>query len=138
MHNCYYQPFAVQLQPSSVQLNSPHISSAESDGGKSSSRATGSKLTFPSPSSVGGQFTRQVEVTFLPGNEKLTIRQEFKGIDEHDHLVMSTTLEGRVPEVPHGADVQIEPYSEIYQYSNNCKTQLEQRTSLTLPPFLPL
>ncbi len=69
-------------------------------------------------------------MTFLPGNEKLTIRQEFKGIDEHDHLAVSTTLEGRVPEVPPGSTVQIDRYSEIYQYSNNCKIQLEQMVSL--------
>lgn len=68
-------------------------------------------------------------MTFLLGNEKLTIRQEFKGIDEHDHLAVSTTLEGRVPEVPRGSTVQIERYSEIYQYSNNCKTQPEQTMS---------
>ena len=74
------------------------------------------------PLCQGGEFTRQAEVTFSPGNEKLTIRQEFKGIDEHDHLVVSTTLEGRVPEVPQGASVQIEPYSEIYQYSSNSKS----------------
>uniref|UniRef100_A0A4W6CB87 Nidogen 1 n=1 Tax=Lates calcarifer TaxID=8187 RepID=A0A4W6CB87_LATCA len=76
---------------------------------------------------IGGEFTRQAEVTFMPGNEKLTIRQEFKGIDEHDHLVVSTTLEGRVPEVPRGATVQIDPYSEIYQYSNNLITSSSTR-----------
>ncbi|XP_067092581.1 nidogen-1 [Osmerus mordax] len=76
---------------------------------------------------IGGEFTRQAEVTFLPGNEKLTIRQEFKGIDEHDHLVVSTSLEGRVPEVPQGASVQIEPYSEIYQYSSNMITSSSTR-----------
>ncbi|KAF3842301.1 hypothetical protein F7725_024252 [Dissostichus mawsoni] len=76
---------------------------------------------------IGGEFTRQAEVTFLPGNEKLTIRQEFKGIDEHDHLAVSTTLEGRVPEVPRGATVQIDPYSEIYQYSNNLITSSSTR-----------
>ncbi|XP_070771837.1 nidogen-1 [Enoplosus armatus] len=76
---------------------------------------------------IGGEFTRQAEVTFLPGNEKLTIRQEFKGIDEHDHLVVSTTLEGRVPEVPRGSTVQIDPYSEIYQYSNNLITSSSTR-----------
>lgn len=62
-----------------------------------------------------------MEVTFQPGNEKLSIRQEFKGIDEHDHLVMSTTMDGRIPEVPYGSTVKIEPYSEIYHYSNNRK-----------------
>uniref|UniRef100_A0A673CIU0 Nidogen 1a n=1 Tax=Sphaeramia orbicularis TaxID=375764 RepID=A0A673CIU0_9TELE len=76
---------------------------------------------------IGGEFVRQAEVTFLPGNEKLTIRQEFKGIDEHDHLAVSTTLEGRVPEVPRGATVQIDPYSEIYQYSNNLITSSSTR-----------
>lgn len=70
-------------------------------------------------------------MTFLPGNEKLTIRQEFKGIDEHDHLAVSTSLEGRVPEVTRGSTVQIDPYSEIYQYSNNCEAQSKQRCSLS-------
>lgn len=82
-------------------------------------------------------------MTFLPRNEKLTIRQEFKGIDEHDHLVMSTSVEGRVPEVPRGSTVQIEPYSEIYQYSSNCKTEHERRmspacSSCVVLYFLPL
>lgn len=70
--------------------------------------------------STGGVFTRQAEVTFHPGNEKLIIRQQFKGIDEHDHLVISTELDGRIPEIPQGATVQIDPYHEIYQYSSNC------------------
>ncbi|XP_053292926.1 nidogen-1 [Pleuronectes platessa] len=78
-------------------------------------------------STIGGEFTRQAEVTFMPGNEKLTIKQEFRGIDEHDHLAVSTTLEGRVPEVPLGASVQMERYSEIYQYSNNLITSSSTR-----------
>lgn len=56
---------------------------------------------------------------FQPGGEKLTIVQEFKGIDEHDHLVVSTQLDGRIPEVSPGATVQIDPYVEIYQYASN-------------------
>ena len=75
----------------------------------------------PLPSPAGGEFTRKADVTFQPGNEKLSITQEFKGIDEHDHLVVSTVLEGRVPEVPRGATVQLDKYSEIYQYANNRK-----------------
>ncbi|XP_026165537.1 nidogen-1 [Mastacembelus armatus] len=78
-------------------------------------------------STIGGEFTRQAEVTFLPGNEKLTIRQEFKGIDEHDHLVVSTTLNGQVPELLPGSTVQINPYTELYQYSNNLITSSSTR-----------
>ena len=74
----------------------------------------------------GGVFSRQAEVTFLPGNERLTIKQEFKGIDEHDHLVVSTELEGRLPEVPRGSTVQIDPYKEIYQYGSNRKSRPHQ------------
>ncbi|XP_029962713.1 nidogen-1 [Salarias fasciatus] len=83
---------------------------------------------------IGGEFTRQAEVTFLPGNEKLTIRQEFKGIDEHDHLAVSTTMEGRVPEVSPGSTVQIDPYSEIYQYSNNLITSSSTREYIVNSP----
>uniref|UniRef100_A0AAX7THR8 Nidogen 1a n=1 Tax=Astatotilapia calliptera TaxID=8154 RepID=A0AAX7THR8_ASTCA len=76
---------------------------------------------------IGGEFTRQAEVTFMPGNEKLNIRQEFKGIDEHDHLIVSTNLEGRVAEVPLGSTIKLDPYSEIYQYNNNLITSSSTR-----------
>lgn len=70
---------------------------------------------------AGGVFTRQADVVFYPGNERLSIRQQFKGIDEHDHLVVSTQLEGRLPDIPLGCSVQINPYKEIYQYDQNRK-----------------
>uniref|UniRef100_A0A674BZX8 Nidogen 1 n=1 Tax=Salmo trutta TaxID=8032 RepID=A0A674BZX8_SALTR len=83
---------------------------------------------------IGGVFSRQAEVTFLPGNERLTIKQEFKGIDEHDHLVVSTELEGRLPEVPHGSTVQIDPYKELYQYGSNLITSSSKRDyTVSLP-----
>ncbi|XP_077935755.1 nidogen-1-like isoform X2 [Gasterosteus aculeatus] len=68
---------------------------------------------------IGGRFFRQAEVTFHPGNERLTITQQFKGIDEHDHLVVDTELEGRLPAVPLGSSVEINPYQEVYQYDRN-------------------
>ncbi|KAK6300278.1 hypothetical protein J4Q44_G00283760 [Coregonus suidteri] len=83
---------------------------------------------------IGGVFSRQAEVTFLPGNERLTIKQEFKGIDEHDHLVVSTDLKGRLPEVPRGSTVQIDPYKEIYQYGSNLITSSSNRDyTVSLP-----
>ncbi|MBN3295054.1 NID2 protein, partial [Amia calva] len=77
---------------------------------------------------IGGEFTRQAEVIFLPGNERLSIKQEFKGIDEHEHLVVSTELEGRLPDIQEGSTVQIEPYSEIYHYSSNMITSSSTRS----------
>ncbi|XP_046713004.1 nidogen-1-like isoform X1 [Silurus meridionalis] len=87
---------------------------------------------------IGGVFTRRAEVSFQPGGEKLTITQEFKGIDEHDHLVVSTHLDGRIPEVLPGASVQIDPYFEIYQYSSNLITSTSTREYTVSPPDGPV
>ncbi|KAI3352670.1 hypothetical protein L3Q82_020124 [Scortum barcoo] len=76
---------------------------------------------------IGGVFFRQAEVIFQPGNERLNIKQQFKGIDEHDHLVVSTELEGHVPAVQLGSSVQINPYKEIYQYDRNLITSSSNR-----------
>uniref|UniRef100_A0A8C2Z7R9 Nidogen 1 n=1 Tax=Cyclopterus lumpus TaxID=8103 RepID=A0A8C2Z7R9_CYCLU len=76
---------------------------------------------------IGGVFSRQAEVTFQPGNERLSIKQQFQGIDEHDHLVVDTELEGRVPAVPPGSSVEINPYKEIYQYDRNLITSSSNR-----------
>uniref|UniRef100_A0A4W6DHN7 Nidogen 1 n=1 Tax=Lates calcarifer TaxID=8187 RepID=A0A4W6DHN7_LATCA len=76
---------------------------------------------------IGGVFSRQAEVIFQPGNERLSIKQEFKGIDEHDHLVVSTELDGRLPAIPLGSSVQINPYKEIYQYDRNLITSSSNR-----------
>ncbi|XP_029449963.1 nidogen-1 isoform X2 [Rhinatrema bivittatum] len=76
---------------------------------------------------TGGEFTRQAEVTFLPGNERLVIKQQFTGIDEHGHLTISTELEGRVPKIPFGSTVQLEPYTELYHSSSSVITSSSAR-----------
>uniref|UniRef100_A0A3Q0SFY4 Nidogen 1 n=1 Tax=Amphilophus citrinellus TaxID=61819 RepID=A0A3Q0SFY4_AMPCI len=83
---------------------------------------------------IGGVFSRQAEVIFQPGNERLSIKQEFKGIDEHDHLVMSTDLDGRLPAVPFGSTVQIDPYKEIYHYDKNLITSSSSRNYTVTSP----
>lgn len=83
---------------------------------------------------AGGTFSRQAEVIFYPGNERLNIKQQFKGIDEHDHLVVSTELDGRLPAVPLGHSVQINPYKEIYQYDRNRK-QLRRHADAPVQMF---
>lgn len=69
---------------------------------------------------------------FQPGNERLSIKQKFKGIDEHDHLVVSTELEGRLPAVPLGASVQINPYKEVYHYDRNCEENWKLLFTVTM------
>ncbi|XP_069911083.1 nidogen-1 [Oryctolagus cuniculus] len=68
---------------------------------------------------TGCEFTRQAEVTFLGYPGKLVIKQQFSGIDEHGHLTIDTELEGRVPQIPFGSSVHIEPYTELYHYSSS-------------------
>uniref|UniRef100_H3CGM1 Nidogen 1 n=1 Tax=Tetraodon nigroviridis TaxID=99883 RepID=H3CGM1_TETNG len=65
---------------------------------------------------AGGEFWRQAEAVFLPGGQRLSVRQRFSGLDQHGHLVLHTHLEGRLPAVPPGSSVQISPYQEVYRY----------------------
>nr|XP_051676330.1 nidogen-1 [Oryctolagus cuniculus] len=68
---------------------------------------------------TGGEFTRRAAVTFVGYPGKLVIKQQFSGIDEHGHLTIDTELEGRVPQIPFGSSVHIEPYTELYHYSSS-------------------
>lgn len=61
--------------------------------------------------------------------DKLTIKQQFSGIDEHGHLTIDTELEGRVPQIAFGSSVHIEPYTELYHYSR----QGEPRPASSVP-----
>uniref|UniRef100_A0A803SR35 Nidogen 1 n=1 Tax=Anolis carolinensis TaxID=28377 RepID=A0A803SR35_ANOCA len=83
---------------------------------------------------TGGEFTRQAEVTFLNTNEKLTIKQKFSGIDEHGHLTIDTQLEGKVPEIPFGSSVHIEPYTELYHSSSSVITSSSTREYTVTEP----
>ncbi|XP_021036241.1 nidogen-1 [Mus caroli] len=83
---------------------------------------------------TGGEFTRQAEVTFLGHPGKLVLKQQFSGIDEHGHLTISTELEGRVPQIPYGASVHIEPYTELYHYSSSVITSSSTREYTVMEP----
>ncbi|XP_036309397.1 nidogen-1 isoform X1 [Pipistrellus kuhlii] len=85
-------------------------------------------------SMTGGEFTRQAEVTFVGHPGKLVVKQEFRGIDEHGHLTIATELEGRVPPVPVGAAVHIEPYTELYHYSRGVITSSSTREYTVTAP----
>lgn len=83
---------------------------------------------------TGGEFTRHAEVTFLGHPGKLVLKQQFSGIDEHGHLTINTELEGRVPQIPYGASVHIEPYTELYHYSSSVITSSSTREYTVTEP----
>lgn len=83
---------------------------------------------------TGGEFTRQAEVTFVGHPGKLVIKQRFSGIDEHGHLTIDTELEGRVPHIPVGSSVHIEPYTELYHYSRDVITSSSTREYTVTQP----
>ncbi|XP_028337208.1 nidogen-1 [Physeter macrocephalus] len=83
---------------------------------------------------TGGEFTRQAEVTFVGHPDKLFIKQQFSGIDEHGHLTIDTELEGRVPQITFGSSVYIEPYTELYHYSHQVITSSSTREYTVTEP----
>ncbi|XP_021516548.1 nidogen-1 [Meriones unguiculatus] len=83
---------------------------------------------------TGGEFTRQAEVSFVGHPGKLVLKQQFSGIDEHGHLTIDTELEGRVPHIPHGSSVHIEPYTELYHYSSSVITSSSTREYTVTEP----
>ncbi|KAK1793128.1 hypothetical protein P4O66_011534, partial [Electrophorus voltai] len=65
---------------------------------------------------TGAEFTRHVDIIFYPGNQRLSLVQTAKGLDDQNYLIVDTQLEGSIPFMPPGATVQMEPYKETYQY----------------------
>uniref|UniRef100_A0A3Q2ZEG2 Nidogen 2a (osteonidogen) n=1 Tax=Kryptolebias marmoratus TaxID=37003 RepID=A0A3Q2ZEG2_KRYMA len=65
---------------------------------------------------TGAEFTRHADVLFYPGNQRLSIVQTGRGLDEHNHLTVDTVINGNVPLLPPGAEVTMEPFKELYQY----------------------
>ncbi|XP_066550833.1 nidogen-2 isoform X1 [Amia ocellicauda] len=65
---------------------------------------------------TGAEFTRHAEVTFHPGNQRLSIVQTAQGLDSQNYLAVDARIHGDIPFVPPGATLQIEPYTETYHY----------------------
>ncbi|KAM6945358.1 LOW QUALITY PROTEIN: nidogen-2 [Aplochiton taeniatus] len=76
---------------------------------------------------TGAAFTRHAEVTFYPGNQRLTIVQTSLGLDENNYLAVNTRLQGNVPFVPPGSTVQMEPFKEVFQYYPSVVTSTSVR-----------
>uniref|UniRef100_H3BX85 Nidogen 2 n=1 Tax=Tetraodon nigroviridis TaxID=99883 RepID=H3BX85_TETNG len=76
---------------------------------------------------TGATFTRQAEVVFYPGNQRLSVLQTGRGLDDHNHLTVDTVLSGSVPVLPPGAEVTMEPFKETYQYYPSIATSTSVR-----------
>ncbi|XP_072239421.1 nidogen-2-like [Leuresthes tenuis] len=76
---------------------------------------------------TGAEFVRHAEVLFYPGNQRLSITQTGRGLDEHNHLSVDTVVNGNVPLLPPGAEVTMEPFKETYQYYPSVATSVSVR-----------
>ncbi|KAM6893502.1 nidogen-2 [Xenentodon cancila] len=76
---------------------------------------------------TGAEFVRHAEVLFYPGNQRLSIMQTGRGLDDHNHLTVDTTVNGNVPFIPPGAEVDIGPFKETYQYYPSVVTSTSVR-----------
>ncbi|XP_070711595.1 nidogen-2 [Pempheris klunzingeri] len=76
---------------------------------------------------TGAEFTRRAEVIFYPGNQRLSIIQTGRGLDDHNHLTVDTVINGNVPFLPPGAEVTMDPFKETYQYYPSVVTSTSVR-----------
>ncbi|XP_029300808.1 nidogen-2 [Cottoperca gobio] len=76
---------------------------------------------------IGAEFTRRAEVIFYPGNQRLSIIQTGRGLDDHHHLTVDTVINGNVPFLPPGAEVTMDPFKETYQYYPSVATSSSVR-----------
>ncbi|XP_055019138.1 nidogen-2 [Boleophthalmus pectinirostris] len=76
---------------------------------------------------TGAEFTRHAEVVFYPGNERLSIIQTGRGLDDQNHITVDTVVNGNVPSIPSGAEVTMDPFKEIYQYYPSVATSTSVR-----------
>lgn len=63
---------------------------------------------------TGGIFNHTADVTFPATGHKVTIRQNYFGLDVFDQLRMETEIHGTLPTIPVGKKIQIGDYGEQY------------------------
>ncbi|CAI5637871.1 unnamed protein product [Oreochromis niloticus] len=76
---------------------------------------------------TGAEFSRHAEVVFYPGNQRFSIIQTGRGLDDQNHLTVDTVISGSVPFLPPGAEVTMEPFKETYQYYPSVATSTSIR-----------
>ncbi|XP_078262826.1 uncharacterized protein nid2a isoform X4 [Rhinoraja longicauda] len=76
---------------------------------------------------AGAKFIRSIDVTFYPGNERLSIMQIARGLDAHNYLSVTTEIEGDLPDISAGATIQVQPYEELLYRSTSAVTSTAYR-----------
>jgi len=64
---------------------------------------------------TGGTFNRTATVTYMPGREKLEIKQSFVNDGTAGFLRVTTTLSGNIPRISAGEDITVADYTEVYR-----------------------
>ncbi|XP_077370479.1 uncharacterized protein nid2a [Festucalex cinctus] len=83
---------------------------------------------------TGAEFTRHAELVFYPGNQRLSIRQTGRGLDENNHFTVDTVLNGSAPFLPPAAEVTMEPFKETYHYYPSLATSSSVREFTVVSP----
>ncbi|XP_061693207.1 nidogen-2 isoform X2 [Syngnathoides biaculeatus] len=83
---------------------------------------------------TGAEFTRHAELVFHPGNQRLSITQMGRGLDDHNHLTVDTVLSGSVPFLPPASEVTMDPFKEIYHYYPSVATSSSVRAFTVVSP----
>nr|XP_049609386.1 nidogen-2 isoform X35 [Syngnathus scovelli] len=83
---------------------------------------------------TGAEFTRQAELVFYPGNQRLSITQTGRGLDENNHFTVDTALSGSVPFLRPAAEVTMEPFKETYHYYPSVVTSSSVREFTVVSP----
>ncbi|XP_061641893.1 uncharacterized protein nid2a isoform X2 [Phyllopteryx taeniolatus] len=83
---------------------------------------------------TGAEFTRHAELFFYPGNQRLSITQIGRGLDDHNHFTVDTVLSGSVPFLPPASEVTMDPFKEIYHYYPSVATSSSVRAFTVVSP----
>ncbi|ELT91752.1 hypothetical protein CAPTEDRAFT_173985 [Capitella teleta] len=63
---------------------------------------------------TGGDFNRTASIQFNDGGHQLTIRQTAVGNDVRGHMLMNTVVEGNIPQIPVGTELEVDDYKQEY------------------------
>ncbi|XP_054989842.1 nidogen-2 [Sorex araneus] len=76
---------------------------------------------------TGATFIQDMEITFNPGGERVQITQRAETFDSENNMYVHTHIHGQLPSIQLPSAVDIEPYKELYHYSDSAVTSTSTR-----------